>query len=213
MDQAAAEAFVLLAVFLLFLPSPISSLSTFTSSLAFPSCHCNVNKPLQYVLYMSDDAIKKRLSRWDANVQGINLGKWKNVPISAPTNICDTHIVFSRSVDYQVPVTPPAFLKPFMGNIQAFQHKDQDLLDCVSSDRFVMNENAVISNLPVVSSITVSVVTPIVSGASPTANITITHQDLPWYMQIVSPDIHTEILRRTDDLWRITVADMCRCAV
>ncbi len=215
MDHAAAEAFVMLAIVLFFLPSPISSLSTFTSSISFPSCRCDVNKPLQYVLYMSDDAIKKRLSRWDANVRGINLGKWKNIPtsdLSASSNVCDSHLVFSRSVDYQVPVTPPAFLKPFVENIQAFQHKNQDLLDCISSDRFVMNEDAVISNLPIISSIAVSVSTPIVSGSSPTANVTVTHQDLPWYMQIISPDIHTEILHRTEDLWRITVADLCRCA-
>ena len=74
MDVAAAEAFIALALLLAFLHAPISAVYSSASSLAFPTCRCDVNKPLQFVLYMSDDAVRKRLSRWDPNVKAVTLG-------------------------------------------------------------------------------------------------------------------------------------------
>lgn len=215
MQTMAPEAFILLAVCLTFATSSQAP-TVISSKLTFPACSCVVNKPIQFVMYMSDNSIRKRLTRWDSNVRDISLSQWGTIastPSSSNLSFCHSRYTFQKSVDYDVNVSPPPFLQPFVGSIKATQHKTQNLVDCVEKDRFRIREEVSISNLPVISTIHLFLEGSIQSGTSPWANLTVIHEPLPWYMQMVQKNIHDEIVGRAASLWRITVGDLCRCAV
>eukprot|EP00960_Hanusia_phi_P061179 764770-Hanusia_phi.AAC.1 len=153
----------------------------------FPGCRCSVNKPVQFVQYMSDSAIRSRLLKWDAEVRRVGLGKWSSARTpqnlttfpGGHTPLCRSDLTFTRTVDFELPVTPPLFLKPFVGDMLARQHKRQGIVDCHGVPAFYVSEDIIITNLPVLSSISVMVRTPVINAGSPSAYITITHANLP----------------------------------
>lgn len=207
---------------LLLLVHPVSSDNvTKHTDVILPGCSCHGTSPLQSVVYLTEDNIVDRLQRWEHKVTNIRVGPWVSTKTSGtfyapsiantPSLQCKMSNLSQRSVDYDLPIVPPIFLRPFVGDIYAHQSKIQTLYICPTTNAFLFKEDCHITNLPIIGEIYLTVTTVLTELHPPVAHIEIHHKELPWYMSFVEPKLLAEIITKTQNLWKITVTDLCEC--
>lgn len=185
-----------------------------------PGCRCNVNKPANSMRYLDQSLTRARIQRWDSHVSDIRVQKWvSNAEVkqfhmntSARSNFtCASKVRFGRDVDYKISVTMPIFLRPFVSDRVVDQHKRMLVVNCEEYEGFVFEEDCLITNLPIIPSIRLTVKSVAAPSAGPVAEVEVEHDALPWYMSMVESQLQGEILDRARRLWVITVKDVCGC--
>jgi len=188
--------------------------------MALPGCRCNVNKPVNSVRYLDDSMIRSRLQRWDPKVSNVHIMQWLSktrnenfsMNVSAGKNFtCFNRVSFGRDVSYNIAVTMPIFLRPFVSDQTISQYKRMVVVNCDAYEGFLFEESCLISDLPLISTISLGVKTKLDKDTVPIASVTINHQDLPWYMSLLKGQLHGEIMDKARALWIATVSDVCGC--
>jgi len=193
-----------------------------STKIILPGCYCGINKPLQSISYFDENRITSRLHQWEKKVQNIIVGPWTttgtptvfSTPSLAgtPSFSCVATNQGTRMVQYDLPVIPPIFLKPFVSNIYAHQTKTQTIYNCPDSSAFLFKEDCHISNLPIIGDMYLTITTVLRPDHPAVAQIHIHHRNLPWYMAFVEPRLIQEVVTKTRNLWSLTVHDLCQCA-
>lgn len=185
----------------------------------YPGCQCQFRPVMQSLAYYDEQRIARNLLEWEQGVTDLRFTPWRIYPPSmnftynrtglAAAYMCNPHGVDAKGVSYRLPVDPPIFLKPFVGHMVAGQVKTQYLLHC--PDRFVFVEDVHISNLPIIGTMDLKVFSMFADSVKPVARVHINHENLPWYMSFIEPQLQNEIVQKSRRLWRIVIRELCGC--